>query len=96
MSEREGQGRIRARVIARGRVQGVFFRDTARRLAGERGVAGWIRNRPDGAVEAVFEGEPEAVHALVEFCRVGPRSAHVEQVETLAEQPEGLQGFSAR
>jgi acylphosphatase len=84
---------IRRRVIVRGRVQGVFFRDSVRRLAEERGVAGIALNRDDGAVEAVFEGEPEAVEALVDFCRRGPSRARVEGVEERAEQPEGLRGF---
>ena len=57
----------RVRVVVHGRVQGVFFRDTVRRAARDRGVAGWVRNRRDGAVEAVFEGEPDAVEALVEL-----------------------------
>ena len=87
---------IRRRVIVRGRVQGVFFRDSTRQRAQSRGVAGWVRNRPDGAVEAVFEGEAEAVAALVEFCRSGPRSAEVEQVEEVTEEPEGLAGFEIR
>jgi acylphosphatase len=71
----------------------VFFRDTARRLAERNGVAGWVRNNPDGTVEAVFEGEPEAVERLVEFCRRGPRGAQVERVEVHEEEPEGLRGF---
>ncbi len=77
-----------------GRVQGVFFRDTARRKAETLGVAGWIRNNLDGTVEAVFEGEPEAVERLVAFCREGPRGARVDQVEVRAEEPEGLRGFA--
>jgi acylphosphatase len=87
---------ITRRVIVYGRVQGVFFRDTARRLAEQRGVAGWARNAPDGTVEAVFEGEPEAVERLVAFCREGPRGAAVERVEVIDEEPEGLSGFSIR
>ena len=63
----------RLRVIVHGRVQGVFFRDTIRREAERRGVAGWVRNRRDGAVEAVFEGRREDVEAMVELCRRGPR-----------------------
>lgn len=86
---------IRRRVVVHGRVQGVFFRDTLRRLALERGVAGWVRNREDGTVEAVFEGEPEAVEALVRCAHDGPAGAVVECVETLEEEPEGLSGFSA-
>ncbi len=84
---------IRRRVIVRGRVQGVFFRDTTRRMAASRGVAGWVRNNPDGTVEAVFEGEPQAVESMVRFCREGPRGARVEGVEVRAEDPEGLAGF---
>jgi acylphosphatase len=87
---------IRRRVIVHGRVQGVFFRDTARRLAEQRGIAGWARNAPDGTVEAVFEGEPEAVERLVAFCREGPRGAAVERVQVFDEEPDGLSGFSIR
>jgi acylphosphatase len=76
-----------------GRVQGVFFRDTTRRMAASRGVAGWVRNNPDGSVEAAFEGEPEAVEAMVAFCREGPRGAEVEQVEVSEEEPQGDPGF---
>lgn len=79
-----------------GRVQGVFFRDTARRRADVSGVAGWVSNRSDGAVEAVFEGDPAAVDQLVEFCRSGPSRAEVESVEVLEEEPEGLSGFEVR
>jgi acylphosphatase len=84
---------IRRRVIVHGQVQGVFFRDSLRRLADQRGVAGSATNRPDGTVEAVFEGEPEAVDALVELSRRGPSRARVERVEVLDEEPAGLQGF---
>jgi len=77
-------------------VQGVFFRDTARRLAQQHGVAGWISNRWDGAVEAVFEGDEEAVERLVDFCRKGPRGAQVQSVEVTEEEPEGLNGFTVR
>jgi acylphosphatase len=87
---------IRRRVIVHGRVQGVFFRDTTRRQAASRGVAGWVRNRPDGTVEAAFEGDPEAVEAMVGFSRRGPRGAQVERVEVVEEEPEGLAGFEVR
>jgi acylphosphatase len=86
----------RRRVVVSGRVQGVFFRDTARRRAEAAGVAGWIGNRPDGAVEAVFEGEPGPVEELVEFCRHGPSRAEVASVEVTHEEPEGLRGFEIR
>jgi acylphosphatase len=84
----------RTRVVVHGRVQGVFFRDTTRRRADDLGVAGFVRNRGDGTVEAVFEGEPERVERMVRFCSQGPRGADVEQVERFDEEPEGLEGFS--
>ena len=87
---------IRRRVVVHGRVQGVFFRDSARRLAQQRGVAGWIANRWDGTVEAVFEGDEEAVQGLVRFVHEGPRGAEVDRVETFDEEPEALVGFSVR
>ena len=86
----------RRRVVARGRVQGVFFRDSTRREASRRGVAGWARNRGDGAVEAVFEGDPDAVEAMVAFVRAGPGHAEVDDLEVVAEEPEGLSGFAIR
>jgi acylphosphatase len=84
---------IRRRVVVHGRVQGVFFRDSAHRLAQRAGVTGWVRNNPDGTVEAVFEGEPEAVKRLVDFMSEGPRGAVVERIDTTDEAPEGLIGF---
>jgi acylphosphatase len=87
---------IRRRVIVRGLVQGVFFRDSVRRRAAIVGVSGWVRNTGDGAVEAVFEGELDAVAQLVAFCREGPRGARVDAVEVRDEAPEGLRGFAIR
>jgi acylphosphatase len=87
---------IRRRVIVHGFVQGVFFRDSTRRLAQRHGVTGWVANRSDGAVEAVFEGEADAVERLVDFSRQGPRGAQVESVEVEEEEPEGLSGFAVR
>jgi acylphosphatase len=84
---------IRRRVVVFGHVQGVFFREATRRRAQAAGVTGWIRNRPDGTVDAVFEGERGAVERLVDFCREGPRGARVEWVDVEAEEPEGLPGF---
>ena len=83
----------RRRVVIHGFVQGVGFRFAVERAAQSRGVAGWVRNRPDGTVEAVFEGELEDVEALVDLCRDGPRGAEVERVDVAAESPEGLAGF---
>ena len=87
---------IRQRVVVTGHVQGVFFRDTTRREALRRGVCGWVCNRSDGAVEAVFEGPADAVGALVDFCSGGPRGASSRTSTAATEAPEGLQGFEVR
>ena len=85
---------IRRRVTVHGRVQGVFFRDTCRQIAEEHGVSGWVRNLPDGRVEAVFEGLPEAVDALVAWCHEGPPAARVDEVRVTPVDPTGLdRGF---
>ena len=84
---------VRRRVVVRGYVQGVFFRDTCRREANARGVGGWVANRSDGAVEAVFEGEPDAVEHMVWFVRNGPGSSDVARVNVDEEEPEDLRGF---
>ena len=82
--------------MVHGHVQGVFFRNTTARRAVERGVAGWVRNNPEGTVESVFEGDPNAVEAMVRFAHEGPRGAIVERVEVTEEEPEGLTRFSVR
>jgi acylphosphatase len=87
---------IRKRVVVHGLVQGVFFRDTVRRRALSAGVAGWVRNNWDGTVEAVFEGDEQAVDRLVAFCRAGPRGARVDHVDVTVESPESLSGFPIR
>jgi acylphosphatase len=87
---------MRCRVVAHGLVQGVFFRDTVRRLAQQQGVTGWVRNTHEGTVEAVFEGEPEAVERLVAFMHEGPSGAVVERAEVRSEDEEGLSGFVVR
>lgn len=84
------------RVVVRGDVQGVFFRDSTQSEAEKRGVAGWVTNRPDGAVEAVFEGDRADVQALVDFCKGGPSQADVEDVDVEDREPEGLSGFEVR
>ncbi|MBR7835777.1 acylphosphatase [Actinospica durhamensis] len=84
----------RVRVIVSGRVQGVSFRDACRRKAIEHRVSGWVRNRADGGVEAVFEGAPGAVQAMVAWSRLGPPAATVEQIELHQEAPSGLDGFT--
>ena len=87
---------VRYRVLISGRVQGVFFRDTCRRMAERHGVSGWVRNLPDGSVEAVFEGPVGEVRRLVEWSRHGPRSAAVQDIRVRAEPPEGISGFRIR
>lgn len=87
---------VRYRVLISGRVQGVFFRDTCRRIAEENDVAGWVKNLPDGRVEAVFEGPPDQVDRLVDWARHGPRLAVVEDVAIHPEPPEGLAAFDIK
>jgi acylphosphatase len=87
---------IRRRVVVHGWVQGVGFRVFVASRARTRGVAGWVRNRADGSVEAAFEGEPDAVDALIAACEAGPRGADVSGVDVTDEQPEGLRGFEIR
>lgn len=87
---------IRRRAITRGKVQGVFFRDSTREQAETHGVHGWVRNRDDGAVEAVLEGPSVAVERVLEFMRSGPSQAQVEHLDVQDEQPEGLSSFEVR
>jgi acylphosphatase len=86
----------RVRVLVYGEVQGVFFRAETRERARRAGVVGWVRNLPDGRLEAVFEGPQAAVDALVEWCRRGPPGADVQEVEVSDENPEGLDAFEVR
>ena len=87
---------VRRRAVAHGRVQGVFFRDSTRREAERRGVAGSARNTSDGTVEVVLEGAPDAVEAMLEFLRAGPGHASVSSLDVATEEPEGLSDFSVR
>jgi acylphosphatase len=86
----------RRRVVAHGRVQGVFFRDSTRQEAHRARVSGWVRNRGDGAVEAVFEGDQDAVERMVRFVEQGPGHSDVDRVDVSEEEPEGLSGFEVR
>ena len=87
---------IRNHVLISGQVQGVCFRDACRRLALQHGVSGWVRNLPDGRVEAVLEGPPDGVHHLVEWAHDGPAAATVTGVAVREERPEGLGDFAIR
>jgi acylphosphatase len=84
---------VRKRVVLSGRVQGVSFRWATQQLARRHGVAGWVRNRPDGSVEAVFEGESAQVDRMVAFCGEGPVGAAVASIDVADEPPEQLAGF---
>jgi acylphosphatase len=86
----------RAHVYVSGDVQGVFFRYETRQRAKWCGVGGWVRNLPDGRVEAVFEGPEEDVERMVRWCREGPLGARVTELEVGREKPEGLESFEVR
>jgi len=86
-----------AHVYVSGRVQGVFFRQGTRNKAVSEGVSGWVRNLGDGRVEAVFEGDADAVERMVNWCRVGPEGARVDGLMSeISRNIEGLTGFSVR
>ena len=85
---------VRKRVIVSGKVQGVWFRQSAAREATSLGICGWIRNRPDGSVEAVFEGAHDLVDMAVEWAGHGPDRASVEHIEVIDEKPTGELGFN--
>lgn len=87
---------IRRRLLVHGRVQGVFYRDSARACARAEGVAGWARNLSDGTVEVVLEGNREAVARAERFCRMGPAGARVDSIDARDEAPAGLQEFEIR
>jgi acylphosphatase len=89
-----GAGPIRRRVRVHGRVQGVWFRAATREEARRQGVSGWVRNRPDGSVEAVFEGPAAAVEALLAFVGRGPPGARVTRVEVEEQTPRGERDFA--
>jgi acylphosphatase len=87
---------IARRLVIHGRVQGVFFRDTMRRVAEEAGVSGWATNSNDGTVEAHVEGSPQGVERVLEFARRGPDRARVERVDVEEADVQGLGGFEIR
>ena len=96
MSEQASDKRVCFRCLVAGRVQGVFFRASAREQALRLGLTGYVRNLPDGRVEAIFEGTPEAVNETVDFCSRGPEMARVDRIEVIEESPENLEGFRIR
>jgi acylphosphatase len=87
---------VARRVVVHGSVQGVFFRETMRRRARRAGVAGWVRNNPDGSVEAWLEGEPDDVEVMVHFAGIGPSGAYVDRVDVEEGEPQGLRGFEVQ
>jgi len=87
---------VARRAVVHGRVQGVFFRDTVRRAAQTRGVAGWASNRPDGTVEVWLEGEADAVDSMLRVLHEGPPRAEIERVDVDEVEPDGLSGFEIR
>lgn len=87
---------VRRRVVVRGFVQGVGYRYSTAAAARAHGVAGWVRNNPDGSVEAVFEGDAATVERMVRWCQRGPGGAEVTVVEVEEEMPERLSGFEIR
>lgn len=87
---------VARKIVISGRVQGVFFRDCMRREALRHGVSGWVRNCPDGTVQAHLEGAPDAVAEVVLWCRTGPPEAEVEDLQVTVVEPEGEDGFSVR
>lgn len=91
-----GLSRVRRHVWVSGQVQGVGFRASCAYRAGQLGLGGWVRNLPDGRVEAVFEGQPDAVDSMVSWCRRGPRLARVSDVRSLEEEAGEQGGFSVR
>ncbi|MGN8215177.1 MULTISPECIES: acylphosphatase [Halococcus] len=88
--------RTRAHVFVSGTVQGVYYRASTRDAAREEGVDGWVRNLDDGRVEAVFEGEADAVESMVEWCHTGSDAASVEDVDVEYADPEDESGFEIR
>ena len=88
--------RTRANVHVSGTVQGVYYRANTRDAARDRGIDGWVRNLPDGRVEAVFEGPEDAVEEMIEWCHTGSPAADVDGVEVEYGDPEGEDGFEIR
>lgn len=88
--------RTRAHVYVSGKVQGVYYRATTRDTAREHGIDGWVLNLPDGRVEAVFEGPPDAVETMIDWCHDGSPAAKVDEVDVEYEQPAAIEGFDVK
>lgn len=88
--------RVACSVLVTGDVQGVFFRDCTREEAERHGVVGWVRNREDGGVEALLEGDSDAVSAVIDFCRAGSPQARVRNIEVTDREVEDRSGFEVR
>ncbi|HYY40110.1 MAG TPA: acylphosphatase [Nitrososphaera sp.] len=89
MQVSDSKKKTRAHVFIRGKVQGVYFRQNTKQVATRRGVTGWVRNLPDGRVEAIFEGDKVDVNEVIEWCHVGPLKAKVEDVDVRFEKYTG-------
>ncbi len=96
MSAEKSTNRCRRRVLISGLVQNVWFRATTARRAVSAGVDGWVRNLADGRVEAVLEGNADAVNEMIDFCSRGPEMARVDRIDVVEESPENLEGFQTR
>lgn len=88
--------RVRAHVYVSGRVQGVYYRASTRDAAGQHGIDGWVRNLDDGRVEAVFEGDEDAVENMCAWCETGSQAANVDSVDVTMEEPAGIDGFQVK
>jgi acylphosphatase len=88
-----GEGVVARRAVVHGRVQGVYFRHSTAERARALGVAGWVRNTPEGTVELHAEGAADAVESLLRFARTGPRAARVDRVDVEEVPAKGLAGF---
>lgn len=86
----------RAHIIIYGRVQGVWFRAHTKEMADKLGIKGWVRNLPDGSVEAVFEGDEKSIEEMIRWCHHGPPLARVDRVEIKYEEPKGERNFEIR
>jgi acylphosphatase len=88
--------KLNVHVVVSGQVQGVWFRASTKQKAEELGLTGWVRNNPNGCVEAIFEGEEELVNKIIDWCYNGPPMAKVDNVEVKKQKTVGFKDFSIR